>query len=99
MYQVYSANKYIQEFIDKKVSDSDYQRLMDVLEFMPNTRPFWGVTRFKYIFLNGIFLLYEIDETNKLVVILGVKFNNERKTFNFTRTPTQIKTIQKWINS
>ncbi|MBN6067942.1 hypothetical protein HYE54_04005 [Aggregatibacter actinomycetemcomitans] len=99
MYKVFPANTYIKDFIDKKTSDEDFTKLLDILEFMPNTRPYWGVTKYKYLFLHGIFYLYEIDELNKLVVILGIKFNNKRKTFNFARTPTQIRTIKKWINS
>lgn len=99
MYRVYPANNYINDFIEAKTSDEDHNKLMDVLEYMPHSRPFWGMTKYKYLLLHGIYYLYEIDETNKLVVILGVKFNNNRKTFNFAKTPTQIKTIQKWINS
>lgn len=42
MYKVFPANIYIKDFIDKKTSDEDFSKLLDILEFMPNTRPLLG---------------------------------------------------------
>lgn len=36
-------------------------------------------------------------EDERKVIILGAKFNNKRKTFNFANTLKQQKTMKKWI--
>lgn len=100
MYQVITSHSLLDEFIDTYLTDDEaYNQFLTTLSHFPHTRPFWGNTRFKYIVSHHIYFLYEIDDVNKFVFILGVKFNNKRKTFNFSRTSTQRKTLKKWIEN
>ena len=100
MYRVITAHSLLDEFIDEYLWDKNvYNDFLKILSFFPHTRPFWGNTRFKYVVCNHIYFLYDIDDSNGLVLILGVKFNNKRKTFNFARTATQRKTLKIWIEN
>lgn len=47
--------------------------------------------------MNNIYFLYEVAEDEGKVVILGAKFNNKRKIFNFANTLKQQKAMRKWI--
>ncbi len=97
MYSVITANIILDEFVEKYFSDDEYNQLIKKLESSPHIRPYWKKTKHKYIVVSNIYLLYDIDDTNMFVFILAVKFNNARKTFNFAKTPQQIKTLNKWI--
>lgn len=100
MYQVSTASPLLDEFIETYLIDKEaYNQFLNTLSYFPHIRPFWGNTRFKYIICSHIYFLYEIDDVNQFVFILGVKFNNKRKTFNFARTPTQRKTLKTWIEN
>jgi hypothetical protein len=99
MYSVITANNTLDEFVEEYLSDDDFNQLIRKLENMPHTRPYWENTRYKYIIAAKIYFLYEIDDSNMYVFILAAKFNNSRKTFNFAKTPTQIKTMKKWIKN
>ncbi|NBK99876.1 MAG: hypothetical protein EOM50_18070 [Erysipelotrichia bacterium] len=99
MYSVITANIHLDDFIDTYLSVDDFNRFLNTLETLPHTRPYWGNTKYKYIISSKIYFLYDIDDINKYVLILGVKFNNQRKTFNFGKTPQQIKTLNKWIKN
>ncbi len=96
-YSVYFANVYIANFIDVYLDDIQHEFLLFQLSQNYNLRPYWGTTKYKYIMVRNIYFLYDVDKDNEVVYILGVKFNNKRKTFNFVSTLTQIKTIKKWI--
>jgi len=97
MYSVITANIILDEFVEKYLPDDEFNQLIKKLESLPHTRPYWKNTKYKYIVVSKIYFLYDIDDTNMFVFILAVKFNNARKTFNFAKTPQQIKTLKKWI--
>lgn len=99
MYSVITANNTLDEFVEEYLSDDDFNQLIRKLENIPHTRPYWENTRYKYIIAAKIYFLYEIDDSNMYVFILAAKFNNSRKTFNFAKTTTQIKTMKKWIKN
>ena len=99
MFNVIPANEYIEKFLNVYLDDEDFNKLLHLLKNHPEIRPFWGNSKYKYIIQNKIYFLYEIIEEKNLVVILGVKFNNKRKTFNFADTKTRVKTILKWIEN
>ncbi|MDU8924367.1 hypothetical protein RYD26_05495 [Pasteurellaceae bacterium LIM206] len=99
MYSVYFANLNLKEFTRVYLDADEHNQLFNVLSCTPKIRPYWGNLKQRYIIQHKIYFLYEVDDVNQLVLILGVKFNNDRKTFNFARTPTQIKTIKKWIQN
>lgn len=100
MYRVVTAHSLLDKFIETYLPEKEiYNNFVTILSSFPHTRPFWGNTRFKYIIYRHIYFLYDIDDINQLVLILGVKFNNKRKTFNFARTVTQRKTLRMWIEN
>lgn len=99
MFNVIPANEYIEKFLNVYLDDEDFNKLLHLLKNHPEIRLFWGNSKYKYIIQNKIYFLYEIIEEKNLVVILGVKFNNKRKTFNFADTKTRVKTILKWIEN
>ena len=98
-YLVYIKQPLLQEFILTYLEQEELDSLQSILQNIPNVRPFWGDTHYKYIIIKNIYFLYEVAENEKKVAILGVKFNNKRKTFNFANTLTQQKTMKKWIDN
>lgn len=99
MFNVIPANEYIEKFLNVYLSDEDYNQLLHLLKNNPKIRAFWGNTKYRYVIQNKIYFLYEVIEEKNLVIILGVKFNNKRKTFNFADTQTRVKIILKWIEN
>lgn len=106
MYQVFvaepkdqSLNKdLLKTFIRTYLTQEELNQLKHILSHLPHIRPFWGDTGYKYIVISHIYFLYEVSEQEKTVIILGAKFNNRRKTFNFANTKTQQKTMTKWLD-
>lgn len=88
----------LSKFIRTYLTQSELDELNYRLTNFPNYRPFWGDTAYKYIVIDKIYFLYEVSEQERKVIILGAKFNNRRKTFNFANTITQQKTMKRWIN-
>ncbi|MGY4674307.1 hypothetical protein ACWIVU_00280 [Ursidibacter arcticus] len=105
MYQVFIAEakdksldkNLLKQFISSYLTQEELDKLNNILTYTPTIRPFWGATHYKYIVIDNIYFLYEVAEQEKKVIILGAKFNNKRKTFNFANTKTQQKTMKKWI--
>lgn len=105
MYQVFIAEPkdqnldkdLLKKFIKSYLTQDELDKLNSVLSYTPGIRPYWGTTHYKYITIDNIYFLYEVAEEQKKVVILGAKFNNKRKTFNFANTKTQQRTMKKWI--
>lgn len=87
----------LKKFIKSYLTQEELDKLNNVLSYSPNIRPFWGDTRYKYIVIDNIYFLYEVSEIEKKVILLGVKFNNKRKTFNFANSKTQQRTMKKWL--
>lgn len=105
MYKVYISSpkdphldpSLLKKFIKTYLTQTELDKLNQILSNLPSARPFWGDTRYKYIVIDNIYFLYEVSETEKIVIILGVKFNNKRKTFNFANTQIRQRTMKKWI--
>lgn len=87
----------LRQFIVTYLTQDELDKLKLILSNLPQLRPFWGKTGYKYITINNIYFLYEVAEDERKVVILGAKFNNKRKTFNFANTLKQQKVMRKWI--
>ncbi|HDL1301863.1 TPA: hypothetical protein PWV15_002171 [Mannheimia haemolytica] len=106
MYQVFIAEPkdpnlekgLLKHFIKSYLTQEELDFLHKILTNLPNIRPFWGDTSYKYIVIDNVYFLYEVSESEKKVILLGTKFNNKRKTFNFANTKTQKKSMKKWIN-
>ena len=105
MYQVFIATPknpeldkdLLKNFIKSYLTQEELDKLNNVLTFWPNARPYWGDTRYKYIVIDNIYFLYEVSDLEKKVIVLGAKFNNKRKTFNFANSKTQQKTMKKCL--
>ena len=89
----------LKRFIVTYLTQDDLDKLKMILTNIPQLRPFWGKTGYKYITINNIYFLYEVAEDERKVIILGAKFNNKQKTFNFANTLKQQKTMKKWIEN
>ena len=87
----------LRRFIVTYLTQDELDKLKLILSNLPQLRPFWGKTGYKYITINNIYFLYEVAEDERKVVILGAKFNNKRKIFNFANTLKQQKVMRKWI--
>ena len=87
----------LRRFIVTYLTQDELDKLKLILTNLPQLRPFWGKTGYKYITMNNIYFLYEVAEDERKVVILGAKFNNKRKIFNFANTLKQQKAMRKWI--
>ena len=87
----------LRRFIVTYLTQDELDKLKLILSNLPQLRPFWGKTGYKYITMNNIYFLYEVAEDERKVVILGAKFNNKRKIFNFANTLKQQKAMRKWI--
>lgn len=106
MYQVFIAEPkdtnlekhLLKKFLQTYLTQDELNQLNNILSHFPNMRPFWGDTKYKYIVIDNIYFLYEVSEQEKKIIILGTKFNNKRKTFNFANTKQQQRTMKKWIN-
>lgn len=107
MYQVFiaqpkdkSLDKFLlTTFVRTYLTQNELNQLNYILSNFPNIRPFWGDTGYKYIVIDNIYFLYEVSQQEKKVIILGAKFNNKRKTFNFANTKTQQRTMKRWIDN
>lgn len=107
MYQVFIAEpndssldkNLLKKFIQSYLTQDELDQLKNILSHFPNMRPFWGDTKYKYLVIDNIYFLYEISEQEKKVIVLGAKFNNKRKTFNFANTKIQQRTMKKWIDN
>lgn len=106
MYQVFIAEQkdpnldkdLLKQFIKSYLTQDELDLLNKILTNLPTISPFWGDTNYKYIVIDNIYFLYEVSEKEQKVIVLGAKFNNKRKTFNFANTKMQQKTMKKWIN-
>ena len=87
----------LRRFIVTYLTQDELDKLKLILSNLPQLRPFLGKTGYKYITMNNIYFLYEVAEDERKVVILGAKFNNKRKIFNFANTLKQQKAMRKWI--
>ena len=79
----------LKRFVVTYLTQDDLDKLKMILTNIPQLRPFWGKTGYKYITINNIYFLYEVAEDERKVIILGAKFNNKRKTFNFANISSQ----------
>lgn len=55
----------LKQFIVTYLTQDDLDKLKMILTNIPQLRPFWGKTGYKYITINNIYFLYEVPKTKE----------------------------------
>ncbi|HHF2562598.1 TPA: hypothetical protein ACPJUR_001597, partial [Haemophilus influenzae] len=61
----YLEKDLLKQFIVTYLTQDDLDKLKMVLTNIPQLRPFWGKTGYKYITINNIYFLYEVAEDER----------------------------------